>query len=149
MFITPPLSTSCSFDPAGGGGTSHVTRVMLWTDNTLLSLLLPHVVAHIASSLSLTLHHLLTYSVALVLKRLYRPSDRRLSAKLVPTSADRRCHVVSVTDPYGRILGFLDQHITSWLTLSLNVSPFIYFSLLYTISIFPRLHFYFLRNEFV
>jgi hypothetical protein len=34
---------------------------------------------------------------------LYRPSDRRLSAKLLPTFADRRCHVVSVTDPYGRI----------------------------------------------
>jgi hypothetical protein len=40
---------------------------------------------------------------------LYRPSDLRLSAKLVPTSADRGCHVVSVTDPYGRILGFLDR----------------------------------------
>jgi hypothetical protein len=23
--------------------------------------------------------------------------------------ADRGCHVVSVTDPYGRILGFLDR----------------------------------------
>jgi hypothetical protein len=34
---------------------------------------------------------------------LYRPSDR-LSAKLVPTSAD------SVTDPYGPILGFLDRN---------------------------------------
>jgi hypothetical protein len=40
---------------------------------------------------------------------LYRPSDRRLSAKLVPTFADRGCHVVSVTDPYGRILSFLDR----------------------------------------
>jgi hypothetical protein len=41
---------------------------------------------------------------------LYRPSDRRLSAKLVPTFADDRgCYVVSVTDPYGRILGFLDR----------------------------------------
>jgi CBS-domain-containing membrane protein len=36
---------------------------------------------------------------------LYRPSDSSLSAKLVPTFADRGCHVVSVTDPYGRILG--------------------------------------------
>jgi hypothetical protein len=27
----------------------------------------------------------------------------------VPTFADRGCHVVSVTDPYGRILGFLDR----------------------------------------
>jgi hypothetical protein len=34
------------------------------------------------------------------------PSDRRLSAKAVPTFADRRCHVVSMTDPCGRILGF-------------------------------------------
>jgi hypothetical protein len=40
---------------------------------------------------------------------LYRPSDRRLSAKLVPTSVDRGCHVVSVTDPNGRNLGFLDR----------------------------------------
>jgi hypothetical protein len=40
---------------------------------------------------------------------LYRPSGRRLLAKLVPTFADSGCHVVSVTDPYGRILGFLDR----------------------------------------
>jgi hypothetical protein len=30
-------------------------------------------------------------------------------AKLAPTFADRGCHVVSVTDPYGRILGFLER----------------------------------------
>jgi hypothetical protein len=40
---------------------------------------------------------------------LYQPSGRRLSAKLVPTFADRGWHVVSVTDPYDRILGFLDR----------------------------------------
>jgi hypothetical protein len=40
---------------------------------------------------------------------LYCPSDSRLSAKLVPYFADRKCHVVSVTDPYVRILGFLDR----------------------------------------
>jgi hypothetical protein len=40
---------------------------------------------------------------------LYRPSDRSLSEKLLPTYADRRWHVVSVTDPSGRILGFLDR----------------------------------------
>jgi hypothetical protein len=40
---------------------------------------------------------------------LYRPSDRRLSAKWLPTFADRGCHVISVTDPYGRILGFIDK----------------------------------------
>jgi hypothetical protein len=34
---------------------------------------------------------------------------RRLLAKLVPIFAARGCHVVSVTDPYGRILGFLDR----------------------------------------
>jgi hypothetical protein len=27
----------------------------------------------------------------------------------VSTFVDRGCHVVSVTDPYGRILGFLDR----------------------------------------
>jgi hypothetical protein len=40
---------------------------------------------------------------------LHRPSNRCLSAKWLPTCADRGCHVVSVTDPYGRILGFLDR----------------------------------------
>jgi hypothetical protein len=40
---------------------------------------------------------------------LYRPSDRRLSAKLEPTCEDRGCHVVSVTNPYGCNLGFLDR----------------------------------------
>jgi hypothetical protein len=32
---------------------------------------------------------------------LYQPSDRQLSAKLVPTLADRGCHVVSGTVPHG------------------------------------------------
>jgi CBS-domain-containing membrane protein len=39
----------------------------------------------------------------------YRPSDRYLSTKLVPAFADRGFHVVNVTDPYGRILGFLHR----------------------------------------
>jgi hypothetical protein len=40
---------------------------------------------------------------------LYRPSDRRLPAKWLPTFADKGCHAVSVTYPYGRILCFLDR----------------------------------------
>jgi hypothetical protein len=42
-------------------------------------------------------------------KELYRSSDCRLATKLVQTFADRGCHVVSVTDTYGRILTFLDH----------------------------------------
>jgi hypothetical protein len=38
--------------------------------------------------------------------KLHRPNDRRLSAKWLPTFADRGWHLVSVTDPYGRILSF-------------------------------------------
>jgi hypothetical protein len=38
-----------------------------------------------------------------------RPSDRRLSPKLVPTFVDKECRVVNATDPQGRILGFLDR----------------------------------------
>jgi hypothetical protein len=37
-------------------------------------------------------------------------TDCCLSAKLVPTFTYRGCHVVSVTDPYGRILVFLDRN---------------------------------------
>jgi hypothetical protein len=33
---------------------------------------------------------------------LYRPSDRRLSEKLIPTLADRGCRVVCATNPRGR-----------------------------------------------
>jgi hypothetical protein len=39
-------------------------------------------------------------------RELYRPIDRRLSPKLLPTFADRGCCMVSTTHPYGRILGF-------------------------------------------
>jgi hypothetical protein len=38
-----------------------------------------------------------------------RPSDRRLSAKLVPTLADRGCRVVSATNPAAVNFGFLDR----------------------------------------
>ena len=43
-------------------------------------------------------------SVALVASELYRQSGRRRSAKLVPTFADRGCHVVSATDPHDRLI---------------------------------------------
>jgi hypothetical protein len=42
------------------------------------------------------------------MRELYRPSDHRLSAKLVPTSADRGRRVVSQTDLHSSILDFLD-----------------------------------------
>jgi hypothetical protein len=44
------------------------------------------------------------------MSELYRPSDRCLSLKLLPTFSDRRCCVVSATDPHGRILDFLDRN---------------------------------------
>jgi hypothetical protein len=50
-----------------------------------------------------------TNSVEFSVRELHRPSVRRVSAKLVPTFPCRGCHVVSVTDPHGRILGFPDR----------------------------------------
>jgi hypothetical protein len=38
-----------------------------------------------------------------------RASERRLSLTLLPTFVDTGSHVVSVTDPYGHILGFIDR----------------------------------------
>jgi hypothetical protein len=43
------------------------------------------------------------------MSELYWLSDRRLSAKLVPTSADRGFRVVRTADPHVCILGFLDR----------------------------------------
>jgi hypothetical protein len=42
---------------------------------------------------------------------LYRPSDRRLSAKLVPPFADRGCRVVSATDPLAVNSVFLTREV--------------------------------------
>jgi hypothetical protein len=57
-----------------------------------------------------TLNFLKSYYMFLpTATELYRPSDRPLSTKLVPTMADRGCCVVSATDPHGCNLGFLDQ----------------------------------------
>jgi hypothetical protein len=58
------------------------------------------------------MHKNKTNSRALVRKRTI-PTERpyyRLSAKLVPTFADRGCSMVSTMNPYGRILGFLVQN---------------------------------------
>jgi hypothetical protein len=63
----------------------------------------------ITSILGLRINHLLTYSVALVRKRTIPTERPPLVGELVPTSADSGYHVVSVTDPYGRILGFLER----------------------------------------
>jgi hypothetical protein len=46
------------------------------------------------------------------MSELYRLSDRRLSVKLVPTFADRECHVVIAADPHGFILGFYTRAAT-------------------------------------
>jgi hypothetical protein len=39
----------------------------------------------------------------------HQPCNHHLSAKLVSTSVEKGCHMVSLTHPYGRILGFLDR----------------------------------------
>jgi hypothetical protein len=43
------------------------------------------------------------------MSELYRPSNHRLLAKLVPIFPDRGYHMISMTDPYGHILGFLGR----------------------------------------
>jgi hypothetical protein len=55
-------------------------------------------------------HKLELNSTVWVRERTIPTEYRRLSEKWLPTFADRGCHVVSVTDPYGRVLGFLDRN---------------------------------------
>jgi CBS-domain-containing membrane protein len=47
-----------------------------------------------------------------------------LSAELVPIFADRGCHVVSLTDRYGRILGFLDRSRYFFFQAAAKWAPF-------------------------
>jgi hypothetical protein len=57
--------------------------------------------------------HLLNIPITPVkLNSVTKVRDRRLSAKLVPTFVDRGGNVVTVTDPSGRILAFLDRAMT-------------------------------------
>jgi hypothetical protein len=67
-----------------------------------------------------------SHFVALVRERTIPTEQPRLSEKLVPTFADRVCDVVSVTDTYGRIFGFLDlgsSHTGQQKLLNLKFSP--------------------------
>jgi hypothetical protein len=59
--------------------------------------------------------------VALVRKRTIRPSDRRLSPKLVPTLRIEACRVVSAADAYDRNFGVL---------FMLHVLPDLFFRIL-------------------
>jgi hypothetical protein len=55
---------------------------------------------------------------------LYRPTEQQpLSAKLVPTFVDRGCHVVSVTDPYGRILSSRPEPLFFFFQAALQLYP--------------------------
>jgi hypothetical protein len=53
--------------------------------------------------------------------QLYQPSERRLSAKLVPTF-ENRGRVVSARDPHGRTVRFLDRSCYCFL----QVAPQLY-----------------------
>jgi CBS-domain-containing membrane protein len=71
------------------------------------------------SRLELTSHN--PYSECTVLKkkchglspRVNYTDQAPLIGEVMPTFADRGCHVVNVTDSYGRILGFLDSRYFS------------------------------------
>jgi CBS-domain-containing membrane protein len=76
---------------------------------------------HLFMSMSVGLIWTKLNSVAWVRERTNRPSDRRLSVKLVLTFADRGSHMVNVTDPYGRILGFSRQEPLLFLSSSSTV----------------------------
>jgi hypothetical protein len=68
-----------------------------------------HQITYSQEPLALYSNQRATNSMALVREQTIRPSDRRLSAKLVPTFADRGCRVVSAPNPRARILRFLDR----------------------------------------
>jgi hypothetical protein len=52
---------------------------------------------------------MLTYPVVVVRKRTIPTERPPLVGEVSVNSADRGCHVLSMTDPYGRILRFIDR----------------------------------------
>jgi CBS-domain-containing membrane protein len=68
-----------------------------------------HTMLHESSYVMLPLLQVKLYSIYAVTNPVARVRERTIATELVPTFADRGCHVVSATDPYGRIHGFLYQ----------------------------------------
>jgi hypothetical protein len=65
------------------------------------------------------------------------PNERPpMSAKLVPAFKDRWCHVVSATDPYGRILGVLDRLYNSY---SFPIAHYNYTIIKYILNVFEQI----------
>jgi hypothetical protein len=74
-------------------------------------------------SLQLKKKKLKLNSVAWVCERSIPTERQPMSAKLVPNFADRGCHFVSVKDPYGRILGFIDRRCYFFFSNSSSIVP--------------------------
>jgi hypothetical protein len=70
------------------------TKVITWRQRCFR-----HTVPQSLPSRYFQIHHLSTTPLPESARKLNRQSDRRLSAKLEPTFGDRRCRVVSVTEP--------------------------------------------------
>jgi hypothetical protein len=100
--------------------SSEMKVVAIWDMNCCKREILKSILASCCSPVDITYNLLCGLSPS---SELYRPSDRRLSAKLVPIFADRGCHVISVADPYGRILGFLDRTCSVNLIANTHYAP--------------------------
>jgi hypothetical protein len=85
------ITALCSHVPFRQVGTR--ARIVMWeTTSALLSLPCP--------TIQITKKPPWSESAS----KLHWLSDRRMSAKWLPTFTDRGCHLDSVTDPHGRIL---------------------------------------------
>jgi hypothetical protein len=110
FFISISFITTCfgSYGPSSSGiYTSHYLGAINTTTDPLfwrLSSLSMYVVRTLVCYFSTVSLNLTLWSWSKSVSEQYRPSDSRLSEKLVPTFADIGCHVVSVTDSYDRII---------------------------------------------
>jgi hypothetical protein len=65
-----------------------------------------------------------TNSVAIVRERTIPTERPSFIGEVTDKFADRECHVVSVTDPHSRILGFLDRSRYFFLRIAPEWTPF-------------------------
>jgi hypothetical protein len=70
---------------------------------------------------------------------------RRLTAKLMPTFVDKGCCVVSIKDPYGRILGFIDRSRYFWTQIVTYIKESCTWSIYVRISVSMEAGFFFLQ----
>jgi hypothetical protein len=105
-------STAPGPQPIIGGAANFVTFLLKFHHEAFAPTSLLIIRYQLSASISCIQCHILHFTTKLRGLSPRANYTDGATAACRPTAADRGCHVVSATDPYGRTLGFLDRSAT-------------------------------------